>query len=264
VFDLRFDLARPYTLWSGLIGGTFLSLGSHGVDQLIVQRLLSARSQRQAAVALSLSGVVVLLQFAFFLLLGLSLFAYYRTVPPTQPFARRDAVFADFLLTQLPTGLLGLVLGALFSAAMSSFSSSLNSSSAALVHDFVLPLTGRDPASPSALRTAKAATVLFALLEAATALLVVDDRAVIDQVLEVAALTTGVLLGLFFLGTGTRRATPAAALCGFVAGLAVDLLAFFALPAVGMPPLAGPWFAPLGAAVTFGVGALAGTRRRRA
>jgi SSS family transporter len=205
VFDLRFDLARPYTLWSGLIGGTFLSLGSHGVDQLIVQRLLSARSQRQAAVALSLSGVVVLLQFAFFLLLGLSLFAYYRTVPPTQPFARRDAVFADFLLTQLPTGLLGLVLGALFSAAMSSFSSSLNSSSAALVHDFVLPLTGRDPASPSALRTAKAATVLFALLEAATALLVVDDRAVIDQVLEVAALTTGVLLGLFFLGTGTRR-----------------------------------------------------------
>jgi SSS family transporter len=261
VFDLRFDLWRPYTLWSGLIGGAFLSLGSHGVDQLIVQRLLAARSQRQAAVALSLSGVVVMLQFAFFLLLGLCLFAYYRAVPPAQPFAGSDAVFADFLLTQLPTGLLGLVLGALFSAAMSSFSSSLNSSSAALVHDFVLPLTGRDPASAFALRAAKGATVLFALLEAATALLAVDDRAVIDQVLGVAALTTGVLLGLFFLGTGTRRATPAAALCGFVAGLAVDLLVYFALPAAGARPLASAWFAPLGAAVTFGVGALVATLR---
>lgn len=257
VFDLSFDLGKPYTLWSGLVGGAFISLGSHGVDQLIVQRLLSARSQREAGLALSLSGVVVLLQFAFFLILGLGLFAYYHRFPPAEPFTKPDTVFRDFLLTQMPAGLLGLVLGAVFSAAMSSFSSSLNSSAAALVGDFVLPMTKRDPDSPFVLRTAKGATVVFAALEAVMAMNCVDSRAVIDQVLDVAAFTTGVLLGVFFLGTLTQRVRQTDALIGFVAGLAVDLVVKFGLPAWAGITVAGPWFGLLGCAATFGAGLLA-------
>jgi SSS family solute:Na+ symporter len=271
VFDPVLDLTKPYTLWAGLIGGAFLSLGSHGVDQLIVQRLLSARNQREAGWALGLSGVVVLVQFAFFLLVGLALFAYYRTFPPEVPFQRGDTVFRDFLLTQLPTGVLGLVLGAVFSAAMSSFSSSLNSSSAAFVGDFLLPITGRDPSSRFVLSSAKAATVVFAAFEAVVALTFVDDRTIIDQVLDVAALTTGVLLGVFFLGTLTRRVDQSAALVGFVAGVTVDLLCKFALPALvarQWPEHAGwkiawPWFGLIGSATTFGTGVLVSWLRRR-
>lgn len=263
VFDLSLDLARPYTLWSGLIGGAFISLGSHGVDQLIVQRLLSARNQREAGLALSLSGVVVLLQFGFFLLLGLGLYAFYVQFPPAEPFAKSDTVFRDFLVTQMPTGLLGLVLGAVFSAAMSSFSSSLNSSSAALVGDFVLPLGKRDPDSPFVLKVAKGATVAFAVLEAAVAMNCVDDRAIIDQVLDIAALTTGVLLGVFFLGTLTRHVDQRAALAGFVSGLGVDLFCKFGLAPLTGIVVAGPWYGLIGCATTFGAGLLASALRRR-
>jgi SSS family transporter len=263
ILDLSLDLAKPYTLWSGLIGGAFISLGSHGVDQLIVQRLLAARSQREAGLALGLSGIVVLLQFAFFLLLGLGLYAYYRQFPPAQPFEKSDTVFRDFLLTQMPTGLLGLVLGAVFSAAMSSFSSSLNSSAAALIGDFVLPATRRDPDSRFVLNAAKAATVLFAVLEAAVAVNCVDDRAVIDQVLDVAAFTTGVLLGVFFLGTLTRRVDQTHALVGFSTGLAIDLACKFVLPPITGVTIAGPWYGLIGSATTFGAGMLASWLRPR-
>ena len=262
VFDFAFDLTRPYTLWSGLIGGAFLSLGSHGVDQLIVQRLLAAKSERQARIALSLSGVVVLLQFAFFLLLGLGLYAFYQAAPPPEAFSRPDTVFRDFLLTQMPTGLLGLVLGAVFAAAMSSFSSSLNSSAAALVNDFVLPMTQRDPASPFALRSAKLATVLFAVLEAIMAVNCVDDRSIIDQVLDIAALTTGVLLGVFFLGTLTRRTNQGHALIGFAAGLAVDLFGKYAFPALAGWSIAWPWYGLIGCTTTFVAGVAAAALSR--
>jgi SSS family transporter len=257
VFDLSLDVGKPYTLWSGLIGGAFISLGSHGVDQLIVQRLLSAKNQREAGLALSLSGVVVLLQFGFFLMLGLGLFAYYQAFPPPEPFTKSDTVFRDFLLTQMPTGLLGLVLGAVFSAAMSSFSSSLNSSAAALVGDFVLPMTKRDPGSRFVLHTAKGATVAFAAFEAVVAMNCVDDRAIIDQVLDIAALTTGVLLGVFFLGTLTKHVAQTAALVGFAAGLAVDLFCYLWMPGLWGWKIAGPWFGLIGSATTFGVGLLA-------
>jgi len=261
IVNLSFDLAEPYTLWSGLIGGAFLSLGSHGVDQLIVQRLLAAKDQRQAGLALSLSGVVVLLQFGFFLLLGLGLFAFYEQFPPASPFTKPDTVFRDFLLTEMPTGLLGLVLGAVFSAAMSSFSSSLNSSAAALVGDFILPMTKRDPASPFVLKVAKGATVVFAALEALMAITCVDDRAIIDQVLEVAAFTTGVLLGVFFLGTLTKRVDQASALVGFATGLAVDLFCKFGLAPLTGVKIAWSWYGLIGSATTFAVGLLTSTLR---
>jgi SSS family transporter len=261
--DTTFDLHRPYTLWSGVIGGAFLSFGSHGVDQLIVQRLLAAKNQRQAGLALSLSGVVVLLQFAFFLLLGLALFAFYRAFPPAAAFAQGEAVFRDFLVDQVPSGMLGLLLGAVFAASMSSFSSSLNSSAAALVHDFLLPWRRQSGDSKFALASAKAATVLFAGLEVLVAINGVDDRAVVDQVIEIAALTTGVLLGVFCLGTLTRRVDQRAALIGFLAGIGVDLVFKLGLPKWNGFVLAGPWYGLLGCSATFLAGLLAATVRSR-
>ena len=83
LLDFSFDLTRPYTFWAGLIGGMVLNTATHGADQMMVQRYLSARSQRQAAAALVASGFLILAQFAFFLLIGVSLWVFYREFPPS-------------------------------------------------------------------------------------------------------------------------------------------------------------------------------------
>src|SRR5271170_3979454 len=82
VFDFTFGLTRSYTFWSGLIGGTFLTMASHGTDQTMVQRLLAARSERDAKTALLGSGVIVFFQFALFLVIGVMLFVFYQHAAP--------------------------------------------------------------------------------------------------------------------------------------------------------------------------------------
>src|SRR5262245_21389475 len=212
-FDFALDFGRTYTFWAGLIGGAVLSIGSHGVDQIIVQRYLSARSMRDAQRALVWSGPVVLLQFAFFLLLGLCLAQFYAAHAPPQPFRQSDAVFSDFIVHHLPRGLVGVVLGAVFSAAMSTLSSALAASAAALTNDFLLPLTGRTPGDPWALRAARAATLLFALLQALVGLSGLGGGdAVVNQALGIATVTTGVILGVFLLALQPGN-DPRSALC---------------------------------------------------
>jgi len=114
VLDLGWNLTQPYVLAAGVLGGLFLTIGSHGADQLMVQRYLCARTEREAGRALALSGLVVFAQFAFFLLIGVGLFCYYRAFPPAQAFDHPDRVFARFIVERMPPGVLGLVLGAIF------------------------------------------------------------------------------------------------------------------------------------------------------
>ncbi|HEX5054848.1 MAG TPA: sodium:solute symporter [Planctomycetota bacterium] len=258
VFDVSFDLGSTYTLWAGLVGGAVLSIGSHGVDQLIVQRYLSARSQRDAQRALLWSGPIVLGQFALFLVIGLGLSAFYAAHPPATAFARGDRVFADFLVHHLPTGLVGIVLGAVFAAAMSTLSSSLSASASALVNDLLLPLTGHRPDSAFALRSARAATLLFAALQIAVGASGLGGAdAVVNQVLGIATVTTGVILGLFLLALRERR-SQRASLLGLVAGLVAIGAVTFGLPALDIA-LAWPWHG----LVTCGCTVLAGTAANR-
>lgn len=240
-FDFRFDLASPFTFWAGLIGGTVLSVGSHGVDQLIVQRYLSARGLGDARKALVWSGPVVLAQFAVFLGIGLALYAFYRQQPPETPPLAGDKVFAHFIVNHLPTGLVGIVLGAVFSAAMSTLSSSLSASASALVNDFLLPATGRRPEDPFALRAAKAATVLFALLQMAVGVSGLGGAdSVVNSVLAIATITTGIILGLFLLAlAGPPR--PTASLVGLACGLGVTAAVVFAFPVLGWK-VGWPWY----------------------
>ena len=257
MFDFSLALDTPYTFWAGLIGGGVLSIGTHGVDQIIVQRYLAARSQREAGLALSLSGVVVLLQFAFFLLLGVGLAAFYASQPPRAPFAASDEVFLDFIVHHVPAGVRGIVLGAVFSAAMSTLSSSLNSSASALVNDLVLPLRGLPPDHPSALRLAKGGTLLFGGLQIAVGAsgLGLGGESVIQQVIGIAALTTGLLLGVYLLGTATARVRQGHALLGLVVGLAVDLVLKVGVPGVIAPaPIASLWYGVIGAGSVFVAG----------
>jgi SSS family transporter len=246
VFDLRLDWSEPYGLWAGLVGGVFITLGSHGVDQLMVQRYLSARGLPEARRALWVSGVVVVAQFALFLLIGVGLWSFYQLHPPAVPFDRPDRIFAHFILAELPTGLVGLLLGAIFAAAMTS---SLNSCATVAVNDLYLPLAGKSVSPERQLRLTRILTLVFGLVQIAVG--IAGQRlksSIVSSVLGIAAFTTGIVLGLFFLGMLTHRVGQRAALAGLVFGFAAMTAIYFATS------LAWPWYALVGSLLTFGAG----------
>lgn len=227
VFDWSLGLTGgKITFWSGLIGGSFLSLATHGVDHLMVQRYLCARSRRSASLALALSGPLVAAQFFLFLFIGAGLAYFYSTGSFDYSFEANDEAFAAFLANEAPRGVGGLLFAAVLAAAMSTLSSSLNASAGVLVKDLLTPL-GRVPDSRSAVRWAQGATVLFAVLQTGVALGsgaigLAENNSVISAVLAVAALTTGVLVGLFALGFGVPRSSTASAYAALAFGFLVS------------------------------------------
>jgi SSS family transporter len=255
--DFQFNLAAKYTFWAGLIGGAVLTIGTHGTDHMMVQRYLSARSQREAGWAVFASGLVVFCQFAVFLFIGIELACFYYHFPTTSV-DKADKVFADFIINHFPqnTGLVGLMLAAILAAAMSTLASSLNSSASALVNDFYVPLR-KTPASPEHLFAAtRGLTVAFGLLQTAIGIWAQRlGQTVVTNALTIAGYSAGILLGVFALGVLTRRANQAAALVGGAAGLVVLLLLQFGAPRWGLA-VAWPWYALIGATTTFAVGCL--------
>jgi SSS family solute:Na+ symporter len=249
VFDLSLDWSEPHALMAGLIGGLFITLGSHGVDQMMVQRYLSARHLSDARRALCTSGIVIVVQFALFLLIGVGLYCFYELFPPAVPFERADRVFARFILDQMPIGVLGVLLGAIFAAAMSTLSSSLNSCATAAANDLYFPLRSKDMSAARKLWVIRIFTALFGLIQIVVGIAGQWLKAtVVSSVLGIAAFTTGIVLGVFFLGIFTERVGQRAALAGLVVGLAGMTWVFFATP------LAWPWYALVGSVGTFAVG----------
>ncbi|MGB5162118.1 MAG: sodium:solute symporter [Thermoanaerobaculia bacterium] len=247
--DFTLDWSEPYGFWAGLIGGMFITLGSHGVDQMMVQRYLAARNLSDARRALITSGFVVLAQFALFLLIGAGLYCFYQLFPPEVAFERADRVFARFILDEIPVGVLGVLLGAIFAAAMSTLSSSLNSCATAAANDLYFPLVGSEITPARKLRVIRILTACFGLVQIAVGIAGQWlQSTVVASVLGIAAFTTGIVLGVFFLGIFTERVGQRAALAGLVVGLAGMLVIFFATP------LAWPWFALVGSLGTFAVG----------
>jgi solute:Na+ symporter, SSS family len=257
LLDFSFDLTQPYTFWAGLIGGMVLNTATHGADQLMVQRYLSARSQRQAATALVSSGLIILAQFAFFLLIGVSLWVFYGVFPPekgvgsTGGVGGSDQVFTYFIVHYLPTGVLGLVIAALFSAAMGTLAGSLNSAASTIVNDLYRPFTGRKDERHLML-VSRAMTVAWGVVLAAVAFGArrLQDN-VVNNALAIAGLVSGILLGLFLLGILTRRVGQTAALVGVLAGASAVIYAKFGTA------LAWPWFALVGSSTVFAIGLVA-------
>jgi SSS family solute:Na+ symporter len=247
MFNFTPDFTIPYTFWAGLFGGMVLNTATHGADQMMVQRYLSARSQRQAAGALVASGLVIFAQFALFLFIGVALAAFYAVYPPLETF-KPDDVFAYFIVHYLPVGVTGVVVAAVFSAAMGTLSGSLNASASTTVNDLYRPLTGRTDEAHlmrvSRVLTAVWGGVLMTVAVGATAL---KDN-VVNNALAIASFTTGIILGLFLLGILTKRVGQSAALVGLIAGVVAVSLAKFATP------LAWPWYALVGSSTTFLVG----------
>jgi SSS family transporter len=249
VFDFTLAASEPYGFWAGLIGGVFVTFGSHGVDQLMVQRYFCARSLADARRAVVVGGFVVLAQFAFFLLLGIALWAFYQASPlpaEASAIAGNDRIFARFILDELPLGVVGILLGAIFAAAMSS---SLNACATAAAHDLYRPRAGDRATSAAELGITRRLTILFGIAQIGVGIGGLWLRSsVVAAVLGIAAFTTGIVLGVFFLGTLAPRVGERAALAGLVAGLAAMTAIYFTTP------LAWPWYALVGSALTFAFG----------
>jgi SSS family transporter len=250
-WDFSWDPHLRYTFWSGLVGGAFLTLGTHGTDQIMVQRYLCARNEREAGWAVVSSGIVVLLQFLLFLVVGVALAAYYVQVAPGVEFRNSDSVFSYFIVHEMPqgVGLVGILLAAIFSVAMSTQSSSLNAAASAAVTDFLKPICPQTWTDRRWLWVTRGAVVGFGVLQIVVGLAAqVLTEAVINNVLTIASFTAGVLLGLFALGVLTRRVGQQAALVGLVAGVCVLTYVKFGTA------VAFTWYALIGCASTFLVG----------
>jgi SSS family solute:Na+ symporter len=250
VFNFSLNFFEKYTFWAGLIGGMFLTTASHGTDQLMVQRLLAARNQRDARAALLSSGVVILAQFSLFLLVGAGLWVFYRMFSPVTPFASTDRVFPTFIVDHMPHGISGLLIAAILAAAMSNLSAALNSLSSTTMIDFYLRIK---PQTTDRVRLllSRIATVVWGIVLFGLALASRHGGKVLETGLSIASVAYGGLLGVFLLGVLTRRATQTGTIIGMLSGLALNAYIWKSTH------IAFTWYVTFGATTTFVVGYLA-------
>jgi solute:Na+ symporter, SSS family len=246
MFDFSFDFWKPYTFWAGLVGGTFLTTASHGTDQLIVQRLLAARSERQSVTALLASGVAIFFQFGLFLIVGVMLWAFYRQ--PSSNFGRADRIFPTFIVSRMPPGISGLLIAAIIAAAMSNLSAALNSLSSTSIIDFYLRKRPQADEGKK-LRLSRVATVLWAFVLFGLAVLSLHKVGrVVEVGLQIASVAYGALLGVFLLGVLTRRANQRGAMLGMGFGFVAELYIWLGTR------VPWTWYVVIGTVVTFGIG----------
>ena len=266
LFNVTGDWSQPYTLWAGLVGGAFLSMASHGADQLIVQRLLTCRTLRESRLALIGSGLFAMAQFALFLVIGLALWSFYGG----RPFDRSDEIFAGFVLQELPSGMRGLLIAAIIAAA--SLSSSLNSLASATTYDLYAPMR-KGLSDRALLRMGRVFTLLWGVILMGGAMLFRSrDTPVVELGLAIASFTYGGLLGGFFLGILNRRAIQRDAMLAITIGIVAMVAIVFGkryapgLEALGLPgvadtlssmgAIAWPWHVVIGTVITCGAGTI--------
>ena len=235
------DWSMPYTLAAGVVGGAFLTLATHGTDHYLVQRLLVAKSARQASVGLILSGFIVLSQFVLFLLIGTLLWSYYGG----RSFARGDEVLPSFVAEQLPGPVLGFILAGVIAAALSP---SLNSLASTTLKDFYLPYVNPELSDRQQIQLGRGLTVFWGAAQTAVAIFAQRASSALEAGLSALAFASGPTVGAFLLAVLNRRATSLGALVGMIAGLAAPLAASRWLG------VAWTWNVAIGACTTFVIG----------
>jgi solute:Na+ symporter, SSS family len=257
IFDFGFQFtaeffSRPYSFWAGVIGGCFLTTASHGTEQLMVQRLLAARSQKESRLALFASWVVIMAFFALFLVIGAILYVHYQDTGLSAP-QPPDRLYPAFVWNSLPPVLSGLVIAAILAAAMSNLSAALNSLASTTMMDFYRPLApsagGRSELGQ--LKLARWATILWGVVLLAIGTVARHWGSVLEAGLTIASIAYGGLLGVFLLGILTRRVRETAAIVGMIAGLV--LVAYVKMET----HIAWTWYVPIGTTATLCVGWLA-------
>ena len=240
--DAAFDFTKAYTLWAGLLGGVALTLSTHGTDQYLVQRLLSAKSEKAASTGLVLSGFIVFAQFILFLLIGVMLYTHYQQVPLPQALTRPDQILPIFVVSELQNGLAGFIVAAIVAAALSP---SLNAMAATTVSDFYLPYINPTADQVTQMRVSKQATIAWGVVQLAVAIgAQYMNRSVLDAGLAVLSFASGAVLGAFLLGTLAPSIRERDTFTGMIAGLLVMTAVWWATP------IAFTWYVLIGAVTT--------------
>ena len=264
VLDWYTGIDRPHTVWAGVIGGAFLSMASHGADQTMVQRMLSSRNLRDAQKAIIGSGLAVFVLMTLFLTVGMGLWSFYGA----KEFATPDSIFPTYIVTQMPHGLIGLLLASIVAATMSTHSGAINSLAASTTHDLYLPLTKRSADDPTTFKAARLFALGWGIILTVGALLFPEGKTpVVVIALSIASFTQGALLGAFFLGIYNARANQRDAITGMSVGIismafivfAKQLTAAYPSMTSALGPFANvawPWYVLIGLTITFTTGSL--------
>ncbi len=270
-------LTSEYTIWAAIIGSTFVTMSTHGIDQDTVQRMLTAKNRKESARATILSGLADLPVVSSFVLVGIlvgSFYKYTQNVLPADVVGRE--VFPYFILTQMPAGMRGLVIAGVIATAMGSLSTALNALGTSFARDFVLPWKEkRGPVTEDErVSVLRWSTVLFAgfiiLVGVATSYYMAHhpEAGIIPLVLGILGFTFGSLLGIFLVAVLTKSrgsdvGNVLAMICGFAAvvffsnGYLQTLVGFTTVNPTGevIPSLvlSFPWRITLGTLVTMAV-----------
>lgn len=264
--------AEP-TFWVVLIYGIVMNLQNFGIDQSYVQRYIASRSDREARKSVWLGGLLYVPVSAVFFFIGTSLFAYYQAHPAALEEVRTavaaqnlqadgldptaganqealaaernglteaqigDKVFPHFIGAKLPVGVTGLLIAAIFAAAMSTVSTSLNSSATLLMRDYYQRYINLAATERQSMRVLYGATAAWGLLGTGVALLLIRVSSALDAWWTLSGVFGGGMLGLFLLGVISRRAGNPAAMAGVCLGVLV--IGWMTLSIY----LAGPWAA---------------------
>ena len=239
----------PYTLFGGLIGGAFLSMASHGTDQLIVQRLLTINKLQDSRKAIIGSGIIVIIQFFIFLFVGVLLYAYYGTYDLSSiGLMKADEIFPKFIIESLPPGISGLIIAGLFAAALSTLAGSISSLSSSTMLDLYKPFKPSISESDE-LRISRLFTIMWAVLLVGSAILFMESPdAVVELALSIASFTYGGLLGTFMLGLFVKKARQEDALAGFTGGILIMITV------ISLQLVAWTWFTLVGVLATLTIG----------
>lgn len=243
--DFSFDFTEPYTLLAGLVGGAFLTFATHGTDQMMVQRYLACGSELRSKVALLVSGVIVLLQFLLFLLIGVMLYVFYQHFPLDHELDQVNRIFPLFIVQELPPGISGLIIAAIFAAAMSTLSSSLNSLSSSSLNDIYKPYLAPAASEEHYLRASRILTLIWGAVLILVSFMARNLGEVLEAGLTITSFTMGSVLGIFLLGVLTKRTQQKAGFISMIVGLGAMLVVSQTLP------IAWTWYVLIGTSVTF-------------
>ena len=248
--------ASPYTFIGAFLGGTFLTMASHGTDQLLVQRLLGCKDKRDSQKALMLDAAVILVQFAFFLFLGLCLYAFYqgqdfKTLILSNtglPLSSSDEIFPKFIIENLPTGIVGLVIAGILASAMGTLSSAISSLASSTYLDLFKRSSkqdGTEKENKKEIMLSKLFTLFWGIVLIGGAMIFTDTKnPVVELGLSIASFTYGGLLGTFLLGIFFKNINQREAIIGFIAGILAMVYV------IKMTNIAYTWYVIIGVAVT--------------
>lgn len=221
------SLSEP-TFWVVLVYGIFINLQNYGIDQNYVQRYMASRSEREARRSAFWGGIIYVPVSAVFIFIGTALFSFYHSGAATLPAAfqeqgMNDRIFPYFIVTQLPPGVIGLLIASVFAAGMSTISTSFNSSATVFLTDYYQRYSKEPIPEKKAMKILYLSSIIIGILGIAVAIAMINVKSALDAWWELASIFSGGMLGLFLLAAFSRITRSAGALAGVIAGLLVIL-----------------------------------------